>query len=62
MKYHDLFVIFEKSCKILNCRLLQIIRVNWFILSHAESNDMIMSDFHSSPIPLFNFRIALKPV
>ena len=33
MKYHALFVIFEKSRKILNCRLLQIIggalRVNW---------------------------------
>ena len=25
MKYHALFVIFEKSGKILNCRLLQII-------------------------------------
>ena len=25
MKYHALFVIFEKSSKILNCRLLQII-------------------------------------
>ena len=33
MKYHALFVIFEKSGKILNCRPLQIIggalRVNW---------------------------------
>ena len=32
MKYHALFVIFEKSIKILNCRLLQIkggaLRVN----------------------------------
>ena len=25
MKYHALFVIFEKSRKILNCRLLQIL-------------------------------------
>ena len=25
MKYHALFVIFEKSSKIFNCRLLQII-------------------------------------
>ena len=25
MKYHALFVIFEKNCKIRNCRLLQII-------------------------------------
>ena len=25
MKYHALFIIFEKAVKILNCRLLQII-------------------------------------
>ena len=43
MKYHTLFVIFEKSGKIWNCRLMQIIggalRVNFGILTCDIDNE-----------------------
>ena len=55
MKYHALLVIFEKSRKIWNCRLLQIIggalRVNRYVtlMSFSEPNNvisiLISSDF-----------------
>ena len=57
MKYHALFVIFEKSGKILNCRLLQIIggalRAKFGL--HLTENSNIESAFLcSSEVSLFH--------
>ena len=62
MKYHTLFVIFEKSGKIWNCRLMQIIggalRVNFGILTCDIDNE----PFQQEGILLYMYNVRTKSV
>ena len=56
MKYHTLFVIFGKTAKFLNCRLLQIISGALWVKAITNSFELLVALFKSSIVQHFDLR------
>ena len=54
MKYHALFVIFKKSSKILNCRLLQLIGGALWVNLKIQTVDPLIWTMEDRRLVVFN--------